>query len=364
MKSVLTTVLILLIGVSSGWTARTVFFNKTERMPSEQYPVSISQSEHNPAVTSQQNAANKKEDQALGEEDLMAVDNEQGSFDAENTSRSNTLDHYFRKMVSDPKYRIHRDQELRAKILENPLLALDILRRAQFIENESHRFSAEFLAEILNSQHRPFLEPYLIDAIKNGEDTSLWLEHLGRWGLQSKTNIGYLYEQLDRLENPQDIGHSLNAISKSSWAINSAFSPQERRSLTTKYVAYFDHEHPSVRAAAIKSLRSFPQKDSSQALVQGLQDESYYVNAETISFLEQNPVDSAQMRHTLSSTIDRKNLPLSLQNQYLRMLLKLAISPHERSVVEARLASVDEQLGSLTQDQREGDYELIRMIGN
>ncbi|MEM7360848.1 MAG: HEAT repeat domain-containing protein [Pseudomonadota bacterium] len=211
---------------------------------------------------------------------------------------------YLDHILQDPKRRILGEKELRDLIRGIPEINYALLDKLMDVEDERVRSQLEILFMVNNMSQRPFLEPHVMEKIKAGENRSEWLRMMGNWGLQAKSNIAYLLDEMPYYEVPADVGSAIRAITGSSWAQSSALSPAEQRFIGDTVNGYHESEHTDIRAASIAALSSFPGKDLEQRLIQALQDSSDLVRHEAALVYQNNPFPSSEIEALLESTIE------------------------------------------------------------
>ena len=207
---------------------------------------------------------------------------------------------YLDAITQDHSRSVLAEKTLRQLIRNIPEINYALLDQLMDIESDQVRSKLETVFMINNSVHRPFLEPKVMDKIKLNENRSQWLRVVGDWGLQAKSNIDYLIEEMPYFENPVDVGSSIRAISNSSWAMSSALSPDEQRAISETVKNYYDSEHAEVRAASIAALRSFPGSDFEERLIIALQDPSEIVRNEASMIYRNNPFPSTEIQQLIS----------------------------------------------------------------
>lgn len=202
---------------------------------------------------------------------------------------------YLHHILQDPGRRILGEKELRALIRDNPEINYALLDKFMNIEDDHVRNQLGLVFMINNGSQRPFLEPKVMEKIKLGEHRSEWLEVIGQWGLQAKSNIAYLLDEIPYFDNPADVGSSIRAIAGSSWAESSALSPSEQSYVSETVRRYHASENASVRAASVAALRTFPSEDIEQRLIDALQDTEALVRNEAMQVYQNNPFPSAEI---------------------------------------------------------------------
>ena len=254
-------------------------------------------------------------------------------------------------------YHALREGGLRNFLRGNPQLVRELLGKLLDIENDKVRNSLGSILEILNMQQQPLLELEIMEHIKAGENASAWLNVLGNWGLQSRSSMGYLYNQLASYPAAQDQANIIRAISGSSWVKNSALQPNDRSRLQALIEPHFRSEDVALRAAAFASLRTLPISDTTSTLLAGLRDQSPQVRREALTYISLQKPKEKVLNQQLMAMANDTSLSLS-ERSSMAYLLSQASNPEQdqREQASKLFDLITAQIEALPEQERQAIY--------
>ena len=244
-----------------------------------------------------------------------------------------------------------KERKLRQLTRDIPELNYALIDQLPNIENEHARTKLDTLLLLNNMTQRPFLEPYLIERIKLNESRTQMLELLGRWGLQSKSNIAYLFTELPYFEDPDQISNAIRAISYSSWVQEAALPPNDQKRIGESFDDYFNSPHPELRAASVASMKGFPSPNSSEKLVTALKDPAKVVRDEAFLIYINNPFPSDEIERTLISNAENSQLSIPERLQIVNMLRESPLSQETLAKLDTINSELDQYMKSLSEDE-------------
>jgi len=253
---------------------------------------------------------------------------------------------YFKLLAKDPERNPRRNKRLRDLLRNVPELSFALLDRLDGIEDQHVRSQLGISLMINNSMQRPFLEPRLIEKIKQHENRSGMLKLLGNWGLQSKSNLQYLHDELSFFEDPRDQGSAIRAISGSSWVQRSALEPELMQ--VEQYRRSSDSE---VRAAAVAAMRTIVPTDYRQKLLESLEDSAESVRNEAMLLYINQPFESSELENKIFEHLQDPSLDYKERSQIAFSLERLPLSAEQKKLVKQVQAELDEQAKSLRVDE-------------
>ena len=269
-----------------------------------------------------------------------------GSVDHQLTA-SKIID-YLKLILEDPAKSAMQERELRKLLRENPELQFALLDQFASIDHPRTKMQLSMIFMINNSAQKPFLEPKLIEKIKLNEGRSEMLKMLGQWGLQSKSNLQYLYGELPYMDDPEDAGAAIRAISNSSWVRRSALQPsvmQDLREAINEYRASID---PQIRAAAVAAMRTIAPKEYRQKLLESFDDSSEIVRREAMQLYINNPFKSSDLEGKLFKNLQDSSLSYKERSSIAFGLARLGLAEEQKNVVKEVQKELMEHVESLS----------------
>ena len=247
---------------------------------------------------------------------------------------------------------ILREKALRKLLRDTPELDFALIDMYSSIQDPEARIKLSTILMINNSVQNPFLEPKLIDKIKLNEDRSAMLKLLGDWGLQSKSNLGYLAKELPYMDKPQDVGAAIRAITGSSWVGGSALSPGDMQHLSELMSNYRGSEHAEIRAASVAALRAFPTKNFGEAILNSFDDPSEIVRREAMQLYANNQINLPELQVKLINRAQDTSLGYMERANIVAHLEQMQISEQQMQVVKDTQQELNKYFESLSQEER------------
>ena len=137
----------------------------------------------------------------------------------------------------------------------------------------------------LNEQNYD-IEDWIVEKIRNNEQADYWLELASEFGLESKENVAYIAENLDKFPTSEARASALLALSKGLGFGFNIPSDDFNKNTASKLVApYLSSESELVRAAAVRTLRQYPSKTFVNDIVKALNDDAEQVRLSAINSL-------------------------------------------------------------------------------
>ena len=260
------------------------------------------------------------------------------------------------KLEQAPFFHVATERDLRKLLREFPNINHALIEQYAGINEPQTRLELGNLLAQSNMSRRPFLEPQLMEKIKQNEDRSAMLELLGQWGSQSKQNIDYLAQEIPFMENPEDTAAAIAAISRSSWVSSNVLSPEEFNQLTSLVNNYRSSEHPKERAAAIAALRTMPSENYQQQIIKGLNDQSAIVREQALGIYAQSPFDSKPLVQDLIQRVQDQGLGYGERSRVAYVLQNLELSENQAETVDVAQREIKDFLSSLSEQEKKDLY--------
>lgn len=246
-----------------------------------------------------------------------------------------------------------KNKRLRKFLRESPELNYALIDRFSSIEDSDIQNQLGLTLMINNSMQKPFLEPMLMEKIRQSEDRSQMLKLLGDWGLQSKSNLEYLRSELPYMDDAADVASAINAISRSSWVRRSALEPSVMGELRQTVAEMRGSESAEIRAAAVSAWRSIPGSDYRQTILDSFNDDSELVRNAALQVYTENPFKSSDFENTLLSNMQNESYSYKERFSIAHSLQRLNISAEQMKIVKRVQLEMNNYVKTLSPEEQE-----------